>query len=47
MKTRYHLEVLTPKTMKLFGSTKSKITKKTNHEESITKIIKLDLKLQR
>ena len=28
IKTEYYLELLTPKTMKLFGSTKSKITKK-------------------
>ena len=30
MKTRCYLEILTPETMKLFGSTKSKITKDEN-----------------
>ena len=30
IKTGYYLERLTPETMKLFGSTKSKITKKEN-----------------
>ena len=32
IKTGYYLELLTPKTMKLFGSTKSKITKNENDE---------------
>ena len=31
-KTGYFLKLLTPKTMKLFGSTKSKITKDENGE---------------
>ena len=31
-KTRYYLELLTPETMKLYGSTKSKITKDKNGE---------------
>ena len=33
IKTRYYLELLTPKTMKLLGSTKSKITKDKNGEK--------------
>ena len=32
MKTEYYLEILTPETMKLLGSTKSKITKDKNGE---------------
>ena len=32
IKTGYYLELLTPETMKLFGSTKSKITKNENDE---------------
>ena len=32
IKTGYYLKLLTPKTMKLFGSTKSKITKDENGE---------------
>ena len=32
IKTGYHLELLTPETMKLLGSTKSKITKDKNGE---------------
>ena len=32
IKTRYYLELLTPETMKLLGSTKSKITKNQNGE---------------
>ena len=32
IKTRYYLELLTPETMKLLGSTKSKITKNENGE---------------
>ena len=32
IKTGYHLELLTPETMKLFGSTKRKITKNENGE---------------
>ena len=32
IKTGYYLELLMPKTMKLFGSTKSKITKDENAE---------------
>ena len=32
IKTGYYLELLTPKMMKLFGSTKSKITKNENGE---------------
>ena len=32
LKTGYFLELLTPKTMKLLGSTKSKITKDENVE---------------
>ena len=32
IKTGYYLKLLTPKTMKLFGSTKSKITKDENSE---------------
>ena len=32
IKTRHYLEFLTPETMKLFGSTKSKITKDKNGE---------------
>ena len=42
-KTRYYLELLTPETMKLLGSTKSKITKYENGENvphlEITEII--------
>ena len=30
IKTRYHLELLTPETMKLLGSTEKKITKDKN-----------------
>ena len=32
IKTEYYLEVLTPETMKLLGSTKSKVTKTENGE---------------
>ena len=32
IKTRYYLELLTPETMKLFGNTQNKITKKENGE---------------
>ena len=32
IKTRYYLELLTPGTMKLFGTTQNKITKKENGE---------------
>ena len=32
IKTRYYLELLNPETMKLLGSTKSKITKDENGE---------------
>ena len=32
IKTEYYLEILTPETMKLFGSTKSKITKNETDE---------------
>ena len=32
-KTGYYLELLTPETMKLLGSTKSKITKNENGED--------------
>ena len=32
IKTRYYLELLTPETIKLFGSSKSKITKDENGE---------------
>ena len=32
IKTGYHLELLTPETMKLLGSTKSKITNDENGE---------------
>ena len=32
IKTGYHLELLTPETMKLLGSTKHKITKDENGE---------------
>ena len=32
MKTGYYIELLTPETMKLLGSTKSKITKDENSE---------------
>ena len=35
IKTGYYLELLTPKTMKLLGSTKSKITKDENGEIAI------------
>ena len=41
IKTRYYLEILTPETMKLFGSTESKITKDKNGEitETITETV--------
>ena len=43
MKTRYYLELLTSETMKLLGSTKSKITKDENSENvphsEITEVI--------
>ena len=43
IKTQYHLELLMPETMKLVGSTKSKITKYENGENlpnlEITKVI--------
>ena len=32
IKTGYYIELLTPETMKLLGSTKSKINKDKNHE---------------
>ena len=32
IKARYYLELLTPETMKLFGSTKSQMTKNKNDE---------------
>ena len=35
MKTRYYLELLSTKTMKLLGSTKSKITKDKNDEKCL------------
>ena len=43
IKKRYYLELLTPETMKLFGSTESKITKDKNGENvpplEITKLV--------
>ena len=43
MKTVYYLELLTPETMKLLGSTKSKVTKVENGENvpylGITKVV--------
>ena len=43
IKTGYYLELLTPETMKLLGSTKSKRTKKKNGENvshlEITKVV--------
>ena len=43
IKIEYYLELLTPKTMKLLGSTKSKITKDKNGENvphlEITKVV--------
>ena len=43
IKTRYYLELLTPETMKLFGNTQNKITKKENGENvphlEITKVV--------
>ena len=43
IKTGYYLEILTPETMKLLGSTKSKITKDKNDENmpplEITKVV--------
>ena len=43
IKTKYHLELLTPKTIKLLGSTKIKITKNENDNNvpylEITKVI--------
>ena len=43
IKTEYYLEPLTPETMKLLGSTKSKITKDENGENvlhlEITKVV--------
>ena len=35
-KTRYYLELLTPETMKLLGSTENKITKDKNREKRTT-----------
>ena len=37
IKTGYYLELLTPETMKLFGSTRSKITKNKN-SENVTRL---------
>ena len=43
IKIRYYLELLTPETMKLFGNTQNKITKKENGENvphlEITEVI--------
>ena len=35
IKTGYHLKLLTPETMKLFGSTKSRINNDKNGEKSL------------
>ena len=37
IKTEYYLEVLTPETMKLLGSTKSKVTK-TENDENVSRL---------
>ena len=39
IKARYYLEVLTPKTMKLHGRTKSKRTKDRNGEKDFLKLM--------
>ena len=47
IKTGYHLELLTPETVKLLGSTKSKITKDENDENvphlEITEVVLIQL----
>ena len=49
IKTGYYLELLMPKTMKLFGSTKSKITKDENAENvlnlEITEVVLIHCKI--
>ena len=49
IKTGYYLELLTPETMNLFGSTKSKITKNENGENvphlEITEVVLIHCKI--
>ena len=42
-KTRYYLELLTPKTMKLFGSTKSKKMKMKTKDENSENLSHLEI----